>query len=198
MGKITGLPEDTSPSTDDFTVTVDITTGVTKKLKWLNLAGLFQSLVLPFVYPIGSLYLTVDSENPNDTFGFGTWEAFAEGRAIVGVAAAGTFAGVETEVGAETVTLTTAQIPAHNHTGTTSTDGSHSHGLTQDAVTTSPSGNQRTYLSGGSGQQLEWGDLAISSAGSHNHTFTTANSGGGGSHTNIQPSITTYIWKRTA
>lgn len=41
-----------------------------------------------------------------------------------------------------------------------------------------------------------------SSAGAHTHSLTpkgkNANTGGGGSHTNLQPYIVCYMWKRTA
>jgi hypothetical protein len=75
-------------------------------------------------------------------------------------------------------TLTTSEIPSHTHTGTSATDGAHTHG-------TSFGGNS-PYFGGGSG----YGGMASSgiaavtnSSGSHTHTFTTDASGSGGSHT---------------
>lgn len=40
MPKITGLPQDSSPSTDDFTITVDTTSGQAKKVTLADLATL--------------------------------------------------------------------------------------------------------------------------------------------------------------
>ena len=41
---------------------------------------------------------------------------------------------------------------------------------------------------------------ATASAGAHTHTISgsTAATGGGGAHSNLQPYITCYMWKRTA
>jgi microcystin-dependent protein len=44
------------------------------------------------------------------------------------------------------------------------------------------------------------GTIAGASAGAHTHTMSgsTAATGSGGSHTNLQPYIVCYMWKRTA
>lgn len=42
MPKISGLPEDTSPTTDDFAISLDNGTTTTKKAKWLNIINLFK------------------------------------------------------------------------------------------------------------------------------------------------------------
>lgn len=39
-------------------------------------------------YKVGDLYLTIDTSNPVDRLGYGTWTRFGEGRAIVGVSSA--------------------------------------------------------------------------------------------------------------
>lgn len=71
--------------------------------------------VLKKVYPVGSIYMATVSTNPATLFGFGTWAAYAEGRVIVGKAGAGTFATAGATGGAETHTLTIAEMPTHNH-----------------------------------------------------------------------------------
>lgn len=71
--------------------------------------------------------------------------------------------------GAEGITLTVAQIPAHNHGGVT--------GAPSGAVADAPGGSA---ISTGVG-----GYKADGSTGSHTHTIP--NQGGGGSHANIQP-----------
>lgn len=88
--------------------------------------------------------------------------------------------------GANTITLTAAQLPSHTHTGTTSTDGSHTHTYTQYTL------DQEVATTGSGVRSLDNADtqsgaFVTSSAGLHSHTFTTSASGGGDSHSNIQP-----------
>lgn len=52
----------------------------TEPMDAVNLRTLQGSLV----WPIGSIFMTVDSRNPKEILGFGTWEKFAAGRMIVG------------------------------------------------------------------------------------------------------------------
>lgn len=43
MPKTSGLPEDTQPTSDDFSISLDSGTGVLKKVKWQNLRKLFAT-----------------------------------------------------------------------------------------------------------------------------------------------------------
>lgn len=84
--------------------------------------------------------------------------------------------------GVETVTLDAAHIPAHSHTGATSTDGDHVHGV------------EIAFAAGGTfpaaaGNGTNAGTYNTTTAGAHNHTFTTDPIGGGGAHTNLPPAI---------
>ena len=172
----------------------------------------FQS-ILEEMYPVGSIYFSVKNENPSSKFG-GTWVAWGSGRVPVGVNSSdGNFNSVEKTGGASTVTLTTAQIPKHTHSvsGSTNSTGSHSHYehdnlWANQPATTGSSAQHQVPCSGGvwftcrtqgGGMRAE---LSTDSAGSHSHTFscTSGNSGSGNSHTNLQPYITCYMWKRTA
>lgn len=132
------------------------------------------------------------------------------GRFIVGYQAGSSDYGtIGNTGGASAVTLTTNQIPTHNHTastvadhthtGTTGSNGNHSHsyGWYQGVGSSQPSGN-----GGGSWTTRNTGD-----AGSHSHTFTTAgagshthtigNTGGGLSHENRPPYyVLAYIMKK--
>ncbi len=149
------------------------------------------------IYPVGSIYSNAtDSTNPGTLLGFGTWVAFGAGKVAVGYDASDTdFNASEKTGGEKSHTLTTAEMPSHNHS--ISTNGDHSHGFTRDIVVTSGGGIQRTYLGGGSGQQLAWnGSAGMANAGSHSHTI--GNNGSGSAHSNLQPFVTVYLWKRTA
>ena len=80
------------------------------------------------IYPIGSLYLTTNSANPANIFGFGTWEQIKD-ASIVG--AGGSYA-VGNTYGSNTIKLNVNQMPAHTHSmgsvsGTTSSAGNHTH-----------------------------------------------------------------------
>lgn len=72
--------------------------------------------MLNTVYPVGSIYMSVNNTNPSTIFG-GTWVAWGAGKVPVGVNTSETeFNSVEKTGGAKTHTLTTEQIPSHTHT----------------------------------------------------------------------------------
>ncbi len=69
------------------------------------------------LYPVGSIYYNAEvATNPATLLGFGTWEAYAAGRVPVGKAGSGTFDTLDATGGAETHTLSIAEMPAHTHT----------------------------------------------------------------------------------
>lgn len=156
------------------------------------------------MYPVGSIYLSVSSTNPSTYFG-GTWVAWGSGRVPVGINTLDSnFNVVEKTGGASAVTLTASQMPSHTHTftgssTTTNSAGGHTHNIGRDTDGGSGSSRYTVHKAGASGAQ---GTSPTSSAGAHTHTLTpkgkNANTGGGGSHTNLQPYIVCYMWKRTA
>ena len=62
-------------------------------------------------HPVGSLYWTSSTENPNKTFGGGTWSQIKD-RFVL---AAGDSYKQGVTGGSATITLTTAQLPSHSH-----------------------------------------------------------------------------------
>ena len=81
----------------------------------------FKTALLNFCYPVGSLYWSSNSANPSTLFG-GTWVQIKDKF----VWAKGDSDTVGATGGAKTVTLTTANLPSHNHTlnsGNTSSSG---------------------------------------------------------------------------
>ena len=130
----------------------------------------FVQAAFQAMYPVGSIYTNAAvSTNPATLLGFGTWEAYAEGRVPVGKASSGTFDTLNATGGAETHTLSIAEMPAHTHS---SHDSNHTR--TPDSTDTTSD---------------EYGAYASSNTGS---------TGGGGAHNNLQPYIVVYMWKRTA
>lgn len=142
-----------------------------------SIGGLTAQILLQ-VYPIGSIYMSTKNTNPGTLFG-GTWTSWGSGRVPVGVNSSETeFNSVEKTGGSKNVTLTTSQIPSHRH----------------------------QYESSGSGvwmQKSGYGQITTTSTTAANRANLSSSSvtdytGGGDSHTNLQPYITCYMFKRTA
>lgn len=156
-------------------------------------------------WPVGSVFVSVVSTNPNTLLGYGTWSAFGAGRTLVGLDSGQTeFDTVEETGGAKTHTLTSAEMPSHTHT-----QDAHNHGVT-DAGHTHLTQRYPTATGGSSGFTIDTsmsGTLAdntlptkIATTGVtvDNATATNQNTGGDGAHNNLQPYIVVYFWKRTA
>ena len=170
--------------------------------------GLIVQQLMLNVYPIGAIYMSADNTDPSELFG-GTWVRWGAGRVPVSVSEQDTnFNTVEKTGGASAVTLSMTQIPAHNHTvprhthtATAAPAGAHTHHVQRWQATSSTSGGTR-YLAQGDIDNTS----TTSSAGEHTHDIVvgmskdsqTGNTGGSAAHSNLQPYITCYMWKRTA
>jgi hypothetical protein len=146
-------------------------------------ANVVVTEVLNKVYPVGSIYISAVSTSPATLFGFGTWVPYAEGRTMVGKAPSGTFVTNGATGGAETHTLTVAELPATLPYKNASTNG----------VILDWAGPANNYgMQAGSGSFGSVGGYTF-----RNYLDATWN-GGGAAHNNLQPYIVTYMWKRTA
>lgn len=124
--------------------------------------------VFNMIYPVGSIYMSVNSANPSTLFG-GTWEAWGSGRVPVGIDANDTdFDTVEETGGEKTHTLTIQEMPKHTHTQKLGGNIS-----TVDNVA---------------------GDYIIGDANTENVSYA----GGDQAHNIMQPYIVCYMWKRVA
>lgn len=94
--------------------------------KYLRGDGTWQEMnngsdILNLVYPVGSIYLSLNSTNPSGLFG-GTWEQFAQGRTLIGVGELNDGSTLKSfEVGAtggkfEHI-LSVDEMPKHGHSG---------------------------------------------------------------------------------
>lgn len=146
-----------------------------------------SNFVLDNVYPVGSIYMNVNSTNPGTLFG-GTWEQI-QGRFLLGMSSSYP---AGSQGGEAEHTLTTSEIPFHNHAigqeGNTSMvlptnvaidDSSHS-----QYVTTLEGGNSGWYKS-----SVAWGGAIVT----RNQTSPYDQP-----HNNMPPYLSVYIWKRTA
>ena len=82
------------------------------------------------IFPVGTIYTTVNKDfDPNVTFG-GTWERYAKGRTLIGVDTNDvSFNAGEKTGGTQTTTLGVGNLPSHNHNvqGATDAQGNHYH-----------------------------------------------------------------------
>lgn len=150
----------------------------------------------PLLMPVGFIVELGVSTNPGTLYGFGTWTQISN-RVIVGQGS-GTFATLDATGGAETHTLTSAEMPSHTHTQNahTHTQNPHAHSPAAGSNFMSWPGTQGL---GGSGFTINLQTTtANATATNQNATATNQNTGGGGAHNNLQPYIVKYIWQRTA
>lgn len=155
------------------------------------------------MYPVGSIYMSVSATNPSTYFG-GTWVAWGAGRVPVGINTADSnFNTVEKTGGAATVALTAAQMPAHTHgVGTLkeASAGAHTHNLKNQKAAWGVDGAGNRVMVDATSGYTALTNKATASAGAHTHTLSgaTASTGSGSAHSNLQPYIVCYMWKRTA
>jgi len=128
------------------------------------------------VYPIGAIFTTVtayaNSAAVVTAIGGTTWTAFGGGKVLVGLDSGDTdFDTVEETGGSKTHTLTTAEMPSHTH-------------------------NFNQHYGDGSNNTIN--QLNTTDETAQYSQFTTDATGGGSAHTNVQPYIVVYFWKRTA
>lgn len=146
------------------------------------------------IYPVGSVYTTFDvGFNPNTNFS-GTWSLLTAGKMLLSADPEGTgYTKSGMTGGAETVTLTTSQIPAHKHTVTIDSGGAHTHRVGWDSDGGGGSSRLTVHQDGYSGAE---GNSPTNSTGAHKHTAKCANAGSGSAHNNMPPYITAFMWRR--
>lgn len=78
------------------------------------------------IYPVGSIYISSNSTNPGTLFG-GTWEAYAQGRTLIGNGTSDQAFNAGATGGSSTHTLTTNEMPSHTHTQNSHNHSQNSH-----------------------------------------------------------------------
>lgn len=137
--------------------------------------------VLKKVYPVGCIYTSTVSTNPNTLFGFGTWSAFGAGRTLVGIDSGDTdFDTVEETGGEKTHTLTANESGIKNH--------SHQAGALSGYL----GGPTDTVAQAGSGSAVYIPNRRSTTTGGVDDANASK------AHNNLQPYIVVYRYRRTA
>ena len=135
--------------------------------KQIDELKLLQDNWLDKVFPIGSIYKSVDSTSPEELFG-GAWMSWGQGKVPVGVDSNDNdFSGIEKTGGEKIHTLSVNELPSHTH---------------MLHLVSNQLGN------GG----VRWG-TTYSQYDGNVDTYSTGNSQ---PHNNMQPYETLYMWKR--
>ena len=136
----------------------------------------FQTLgsnyILDNVYPVGSIYMSVNSTNPKNLFG-GTWEQI-QGKFLLGMDSsypAGSTGGEATHK------LTAAEMPTHAHYMASGNAGGND--------TWKPDAGWYLVTDVTDDTTTWWAQIGMN------------NAGGSEAHNNMPPYLSVYIWKRT-
>jgi hypothetical protein len=149
----------------------------------------FVNAAIVAAYPVGSIYMSTVSTNPNTLFGFGTWVAYGQGR--MPISADATYTAGSTG-GSATTTLITANLPSHSHSNTVAiSDPGHFHSMGRVIGS-----NGNLQFNSGEGVADTYPNTGTSTTGI-SATVTIGNTGSGTAATTISPYIAVYMWNRT-
>jgi len=129
-----------------------------------------MAVIADLVYPVGSIYMSVNSTSPATLFG-GTWEQLKD-QFLLG--AGDTYTAGDTGGEAEH-TLTVDEMPSHTHTVSVLQSGGTAGSYASSQYTFYPV--DRNYS---------------------RSTLTSSGVGGDQNHNNMPPYLVVYMWKRTA
>ena len=136
----------------------------------------------PEIYPIGSIYMSVNNVNPSIYFG-GKWSEWGRGRVPLGVdPAQNDFKTVEQTGGEAKHQITINEMPAHEH----------SIAMYNPNWTDKHSNSANNVVYG------QYGDSSFRYAKMDSGNNRGAVQGGGNAHNNMPPYITCYMWKRVS
>lgn len=152
--------------------------------------------ILNVIYPVGSIYISVNSTDPGTLFG-GTWEMINEKFLLAGSSTNYPYGSTG---GAATVTLSANQMPSHYHSTTGISVGSANSARTW--LSLQADGNLVVY---NSGNTARWSSNSINTNDNfafrpvilgQNSSTATDSKGSGAAHNNMPPYLSVYMWKR--
>ena len=134
------------------------------------------------LHPVNSIYLSMDSTNPNTLFGFGTWQLIGQGRTLVGVDTNDNdFKTAGKTGGSKTHTMTVQELVPHKHKSMTLGIGNGGYKLDGGQAGAGQVGTETNYIGETTTVSLDETKSAQAQA------FSI-----------MPPYITVYIWERTA
>lgn len=159
---------------DDFNINGDL--NVNGDIT-VNHNPLAQS-ILQTIYPVGTIYISMENTSPATLFGFGTWERIRDRFLLAGQSS--TYP-IGSTGGSATQTLTVNQLPSHTHNINVNVDFSVGD-ADGDGWSSIPAND------------LDWGGC-----GNAGYVEATAdNTGGGQSFSIMPPYLSVFMWRRTA
>lgn len=170
-------------------------------------ANVLKATVVNLIYPVGSIYVSVNSTSPGTLFG-GTWERIQD-RFLLAAGSTYTAGGTG---GAASVTLNSAQSGRPSYSGYTSEVApTHAHDTGHATYDRFLIGESISRVRIGSSTSGSWYTHAAASQDSlamrtftgsddvvHTHTFSVPAANASQAHNNMPPYLTVYVWKRTA
>ena len=163
--------------------------------------------LIDLIYPVGSIYMSVNSTSPADLFG-GTWDTMPAGRVLLaqGKSQWGTTYTAGSTGGEATHLLTPEEMPRHKHDAVANNENisgtaylqmgngiSIATGSTTGVFSAIGSGTVEGY---GSGSKSGTNGLKFNST--HTPTISISYTGADTAHNNLQPFIAVFMWRRTA
>jgi microcystin-dependent protein len=159
----------------------------------LDISGNLGSSLVNLVYPIGAIYISVNSADPGTIWVGTTWVTFGAGKTLVGIDSGDTsFDAVEETGGAKTHVLERWEIPPHQHN--IQEFPGYSENASQWLSFTTGQYNGLPFRRGGADANYR----KASGDGTDISNPIGNGSGAAASHNIMQPYIVTYMWKRTA
>ncbi len=159
--------------------------------------------IIDLMYPVGSPFFSfLVTEDPNIRFPGTNWVRIEENTYLV--SAGSNLVGM-TPVGSNTKTLTTSNLPNHNHSGSissvslTTNSDSHTHTLGDSGSIISTSVSARLLESGttcGGISRTTSSDTHTHTINAHGHNLTINSQGSGESFDNRPKSLAIYMWRR--
>ena len=157
-----------------------------------------NTAIFDLIYPVGSIYMSVNSTNPGTLMAGTTWQRIT-GRFLLAATDGGSSGASQAPGntgGAATVTLTAAQsgLPSHTHG-----IGSGQAFIRYNQTATGQGVQERSVASGASGNYKA--PVVNSSSVDFSYVSTTSSEGGdnaSSAHNNMPPYLAVYVWKRTA
>ena len=141
-----------------------------------------KSQLINLVYPVGSIYMSINSTSPQTLFG-GTWQQISDTFLL----AAGSTYSAGSTGGEATHILTANEMPSHSH----------------DRINCGGNADWPLGSTSGLGAQTTTQyatEVAVTSSATSKarSLYRTSNIGGGVAHNNMPPYLAVYVWKRTA